>query len=112
MHAARATGDREIEARIARAREAIGTGERISSALQHTAAMTATAIRLIRIGEETGKLANMLEHAARIESAHALQRVQQLTRTLEPLLILAFGGVVMIVAAALLQAMYGLQPLT
>ena len=112
MHAACATGDREIEARIARAREAIATGERISSALQRTAAMTPTAIRLVRIGEETGKLAEMLAHAARIEATHALQRVQQLTRTLEPVLILAFGGIVMIVAAALLQAMYGLRPLT
>jgi len=111
-HAARASGDQEVEARIARAREAIATGERISTAFRSAAAFTPTAIRLIRVGEETGQLAAMVAHAARIESAHALQQLQRLTRGLEPLLILLFGGIVMMVAAALLQAMYGLRPLT
>jgi general secretion pathway protein F len=111
-HAARASGDREIEARMLRAREGIATGERISAALQGSAALTPTAIRLVRVGEETGRLADMLAHAARIESTQALQRLQRLTRGLEPLLILLFGGFVMVVAAALLQAMYGLRPLT
>ncbi len=112
VHAARASGDREIEARVARAREAIATGERIATALQRGGAFTTTAIRLVRVGEETGQLAQMAAHAARIESTNALQRLQRLTRGLEPVLILLFGGVVMIVAAALLQAMYGLRPLT
>jgi len=111
-HAARASGDREVEARVARAREAIAIGERISTALQSAAAFTPTAIRLVRVGEETGQLAAMVAHAARIESAHALQQLQRLTRGLEPLLILVFGVIVMMVAAALLQAMYGLRPLT
>jgi general secretion pathway protein F len=111
-HAARASGDQEIESRVGRARAAIATGERISTALQSTAALTPTAIRLIRVGEETGRLAEMVAHASRIEAAHALQQLQRLTRGLEPVLILLFGGVVMLVAAALLQAMYGLRPLT
>jgi len=74
--------------------------------------VTPTAIRLVRVGEETGKLADMLAHASRIEATQALQRLQRLTRGLEPLLILLFGGFVMVVAAALLQAMYGLRPLS
>jgi general secretion pathway protein F len=110
-HAARAAGDREIEARLLRARHRIGTGERISAALKTEEAFTPTTVRLVRIGEETGKLAEMLTQASRIEATQALQRLQRLTRRLEPALILAFGGVVMIVAAALLQAMYGLRPL-
>jgi type II secretory pathway component PulF len=112
LHAARASGDREIEARLLRAREGIARGDRISAALKGAAALTPTAIRLVRVGEETGKLADMLAHASRIESTHALQRLQRLTRGLEPLLILLFGGFVMVVAAALLQAMYALRPLT
>ena len=112
LHGARASGDREMEARIVRARERIATGERISAALRATGAMTPTAIRLVRIGEESGTLGDMLHHAARIESTQALQRLQRLTRALEPLMILLFGAFVMVVAAALLQAMYGLRPLT
>lgn len=112
VHAARASGDQEIEARLLRARAGIARGDRISAALRNAAAFTPTACRLVRVGEETGKLAEMLAHASRIESTHALQRLQRLTRGLEPVMILLFGGVVMVVAAALLQAMYGLRPLT
>lgn len=111
-HAGRASGDREIEARVGRARQAIAIGERISTALHHAGAFTPTAIRLVRIGEETGQLGQMAANVARIESAHALQRLQRLTRALEPVLILLFGAMVMMVAAALLQAMYGLRPLS
>ena len=110
LHAARASGDREVEARIGRARDAIARGERISTALQGVAAITPTAIRLVRVGEETGTLSEMVAHASRIEATQALQRLQRLTRGVEPVLILAFGALVMIVAAALLQAMYGLRP--
>jgi general secretion pathway protein F len=110
-HAARATGDGAIEERLLRARRRIGTGERIFAALKSEDAFTPTAVRLVRIGEETGKLADMLAQAARIEAGQALQRLQRLTRRVEPVLILLFGGVVMVVAAALLQAMYGLRPM-
>jgi general secretion pathway protein F len=112
LHAARASGDQEMEARLVRAREAIATGERIGAALRGADALTPTAIRLVRVGEETGALADMVAHAARIEASQALQRLQRFTRGLEPVLILLFGGLVMIVAAALLQAMYGLRPLS
>jgi general secretion pathway protein F len=111
-HAARASGDREIAARLLRARQRIASGERVHAALESERATTPTAARLVHIGEETGRLAELLAHAARIESTQGLQRLQRLTRRLEPLLILAFGAVVMVVAAALLQAMYGLRPVT
>lgn len=109
-HAARATGDRAVESALLDARARIVLGERISAALRAAGALTPSVVRLVRIGEETGGLSGMLAHAARLESAQALQRLQRGIRVLEPALILLFGGVVMIVAAALLQAMYGLRP--
>lgn len=109
-HAARATGDRAIESRLLAARRRIARGEGMGAALAAEHALTPTAVRLVRLGEETGQLAAMLAHAAAIESAQALQLMQRAIRVLEPALIIAFGGVVMIVAAALLQAMYGLRP--
>jgi general secretion pathway protein F len=109
-HAARAPGDGAVESRLLAALGRIQRGERISSAVETEDALTPTVLRLVRIGEETGQLAGMLAHAARIESNHAVHRLQRLIRALEPTLILLFGGVVMAVAAALLQAMYGLRP--
>jgi general secretion pathway protein F len=109
-HAARATGDRVLESRLLAARRRITSGEGIAAALQAEDALTPTVARLVRIGEETGRLGAMLAQAARVESGHALQALQRFTRVLEPVLILVFGGIVMVVAAALMQAMYGLRP--
>jgi general secretion pathway protein F len=108
--AARAAGDAAMEAALLRARTRIVAGEAFSAAVQAENALTVTSIRFARIGEETGGLGQMLQQAAQIESGNALQRLRRLIRLLEPALILAFGAVVMAVAAALLQAVYGVRP--
>ncbi|HEX2210517.1 MAG TPA: type II secretion system F family protein, partial [Longimicrobium sp.] len=109
-HATRATGDAALARRILAAREQVVAGHAIATSLQAHDAATPTAVRLIRTGEETGRLAAMLAHAARIESARAEQTVRSLVRVLEPGMIIVFGGVVALVAAALLQAVYSVRP--
>ena len=109
-HAARAAGDGAMAVRLLAARRRIATGQGIASACGAEDALTPAAVRLVRLGEETGRLAGMLAHAATVESAQAMQRLQRAIRVIEPGLILLFGGLVMMVAAALLQAMYGLRP--
>jgi general secretion pathway protein F len=110
MHAARASGDSALEARLVSAREGIAHGERMSAAVSREQALTVTAVRLIRAGEETGCLAAMLAHAARIEGERATDLVKSAVRVIEPTLILAFGTLVALVAAALLQAIYSVRP--
>jgi general secretion pathway protein F len=108
--AARASGDAALGARLLSVRERIAHGERMSAAVDHEEGLTTTAVRLIRAGEETGRLAAMLDHAARIEGERATQLVKNAVRLLEPALILAFGALVALVAAALMQAVYSVRP--
>jgi general secretion pathway protein F len=108
--ATRAAGDAAIGARCRRARERILEGARPSAACAAEGALTPTTIRLIRAGEESGHLARMLQQAARLEREQASERVKALVRVLEPGLILVFGGLIALVAAALLQAMYSIRP--
>jgi type II secretory pathway component PulF len=108
-YAARASGDSQVESRLLAVRNRIAAGASLSSALTVERALTSTAVRLVRLGEETGRLSHMLSHAGGLESRRGLQRIQRTIRIIEPAFILAFGSVVMIVAAALLQAMYGLR---
>jgi len=110
LHGARASGDSAVSERLLTARERVVAGERIANALAATEAMTPTAIRLVRAGEETGKLAAMLNHAAKLESERAETLVKGAVRLLEPAMIVIFGGIVAIVAAALLQAIYSVRP--
>ena len=52
----------------------------------------------------------MLAHAGRLERESMTQRLRTAVRLIEPLMILAFGGLVALVAAALLQALYSVRP--
>jgi type II secretory pathway component PulF len=109
-HAARASGDAEIEARLLSARVKINAGQPLSQALEETRAVSPTTVKLIRAGEETGRLPAMLAHAAKIEQQSADQVVKTAVRMLEPLLLLTFASVVALIAAALLQAIYSVRP--
>lgn len=109
-HGAKASGDAAVSSRMLEARNAVIAGSRLSTALVAQSAVTDVAARLIKAGEESGALASMLSHAARLESERASDRVRAGVRLLEPLLILVFGAVVALVAAALLQAIYSVRP--
>lgn len=110
VHGARACGDAALGARMLAAREAVVVGQGIARALAAAQAMTPTAIRLVQAGEETGRLATMLAHAAKLERDLADRKLHASVRLLEPGLILVFGGIVAVVAAALLQAIYSVRP--
>jgi len=106
-HAGQAAGDAAIDAAFQAARKRIAAGEPLSAALEEAGVLPMATIRLLRVGEEASDLPGMLRRAAEIESAQAMRKLQRAVRLLEPALILVFGGIVMLVAAALLQAMYG-----
>lgn len=55
-----------------------------------------------RLGEQTGQLPLMLERAARQLGAEVQRRAMQMATILEPLLIVAMGGVVMLIVLAVL----------
>jgi general secretion pathway protein F len=108
--AADATGDAAIGMRVLRARDRVVRGERLSTALSVERASTPTALKLVRAGEESGRLAEMLIYAATLEQEQAERAVKAGVRLLEPAMILLFGGLVALVAAALLQAVYSVRP--
>ncbi len=110
VHGARATGDAEMSARILAARESIIGGQSVAKSLGEQHALTPTAVRLARAGEETGRLADMLAHAATLEADAASRSTKTLVGILEPAMILVFGAIVAFVAASLLQAIYSVRP--
>lgn len=110
IHASHASGDAELAARLMDARARVTGGQSLSQALSETRAATETTIRLVHAGEESGRLASMLSHAAKIEQKRVDQIVRTAVRMLEPILLLTFASVVALVAAALLQAIYSVRP--
>jgi type II secretory pathway component PulF len=108
-HSARAAGDAEIAARVRSARELVVSGQGMARALGTERAVTPTAVRLVRAGEESGQLASMLWHASRLDGEQAERQLRAAVRLLEPSMVIAFGGMVALVAAALLQAIYSVR---
>ncbi len=108
--AVRATADEAITRHVLDARTAVVAGGGLAASLAATHAVTPTAVRMIRAGEESGRLVPMLAQVARIESARAGATVREGVQVLEPALILVFGALVALVAAALLQAVYSVRP--
>jgi general secretion pathway protein F len=109
-HATKAAGDAALSARILAAREAVLGGQGLAAALEKADAATPTTVRLVRAGEETGRLAAMLDQAARLEASRAENAIRGAVKGIEPALILVFGAVVALVAAALLQSVYSVRP--
>lgn len=108
-HASRAAGDAEIAARVRTARESVVAGQGMARSLGAVGAVTPTAVRLARAGEESGQMATMLWHASRLDGEQAERMLKSAVRLLEPSMIIVFGGMVALVAAALLQAIYSVR---
>lgn len=109
-HGSIASGNGAIATRLLGARQSVITGRTLGSSLADSKAFTDSAVRLTRAGEETGRLPAMLIQASRIEGDRATEGVRHLVSLLEPALILSFAGVVALVAAGLLQAVYSVHP--
>ncbi len=110
LAAAPVAGDEAMRNRLFRARERIMNGESFSDAVAREGGLSSTALRLSRVGEESGELGVMLGRASHVDRRQAQANIERLTKQIEPILVLMFGGLILLVALALLQAMYGLQP--
>jgi general secretion pathway protein F len=64
-----------------------------------------------RLGEQTGTLPAMLQRAAAQLSGEVQRRAMQLATVLEPLLIVAMGGIVMLIVLAVLLPIIELNQL-
>lgn len=75
-------------------------GQPLSNALQQAGFTTVVSERLLRVGERSGQMGDMLEHAADFMDAELERAVERATRLLEPLMMMVIGvligGIVML----------------
>ena len=77
-------------------------GAPLASALAQKKRFPGLVAMFARLGEQTGQLPLMLQRAANQLGAEVQRRAMQLATILEPLLIVAMGGVVMLIVLAVL----------
>jgi len=103
QHAGAALDDLVFRRAVAQAAGRVSEGLGISRALREAAVFPALLVHLVASGEASGELARVLEQAARQQELTVEARLGALTALLEPLLILAMGGVVLLIVLATLE---------
>ncbi len=88
--------------------DAMLEGEGLATPLIRTRLFPATAAQMMRVGEETGTLDTQLNVTAQYYEGELDYKIKKVTSLIEPIVIIAMGGVVGFVAIALVSAMYGI----
>ena len=91
-----------MRAAVERAIERVREGASLARALGETRAFPPLLVHLVASGEASGKLEQMLERAARLETQALERRLSVFLTVLEPVMILFMGGIVLMIVLAIL----------
>ncbi len=109
--AAETLGNRAMRADALDALVLVREGAPLASAMAQKKRFPGLLAMFARLGEQTGTLPLMLQRAAAQLSTEVQRRAMQLATILEPLLIVAMGGVVMLIVLAVLLPIIQLNQL-
>jgi general secretion pathway protein F len=99
---ARVMGNAVMREAVERAIERVREGVSLARALGETRAFPPLLVHLVASGELSGKLEQMLERAARLETQALERRLAVFLTLLEPAMILVMGAVVLMIVLAIL----------
>ncbi len=99
-------GNRVMAAQIARVAEETRGGDSLAAPLRKLGVFSRSVVQMIDVGEETGKLDEMLLRVATMEERHLRTRTKTLISFIAPLLILAVGAMVGFMVIAILLPIF------
>jgi len=99
-------GNRVLAHQIARVAEETRGGDSLATPLRKLGIFPRTVVQMIDVGEESGRLDEMLLKVAEIEERHMRARTKTLISLLAPILILVVGGLVGFMVIALLLPIF------
>lgn len=86
--------DQELRQRLGVATRNIQEGQSISVSLDRQALTTPVALRMLRVGERTGQMGDMMDRIAVFHEEELARWVERFTRVFEPLLMAVIGIVI------------------
>ena len=90
---------------------AVKRGQRMSVALQEVQVFSPMVIQMVRVGEESGSLDQMMTELAEVYDEEVQAGIKRSLTLLEPLLILVMGGTIAIVIIAILMGIMSVNDL-
>ncbi len=100
--AATAIGNRLISQRLAQVSQGVKEGEPLWSSLQKTGLMTHMAVEMVKVGEETGALEEMLKNISDFYDEEIDTNLTGILTIVEPVMLMIMG----LIIATILLAMY------
>ena len=102
------SGNRVIAGAIDNARNSIREGQKISTPLAQSGLFPNMVTHMIDIGEETGRLSDMLSKVSDFYDQEVDNAVKALTSLIEPVLIVFMGGIVGFIAVSIMAPIFKL----
>src|SRR5437899_673230 len=99
--AAESITNRELRQRSSAILPLIREGRSFTESLEAAGWMPALAIDMVGIGERSGSLREMLDEVATFYDAEGEVKLEQLTTTLEPAILIVMGGIVVVILLAI-----------
>ena len=90
---------------------AVKAGKRMSVALDETEMFTPMVIQMTRVGEESGRLDDMMLELASVFEDHVASGVKRLLTLLEPVLILTMGFIIALIIISILMGILSVNDL-
>ena len=90
---------------------AVKAGKRMSLALEETEMFTPMVIQMTRVGEESGRLDDMMLELASVFEDHVSSGVKRLLTLLEPVLILTMGFIIALIIISILMGILSVNDL-
>jgi general secretion pathway protein F len=91
----------ELRLRLARAADDVRAGKALSAALEQAGLTTPVATRMLRVGEKSGRMGEMMESIAAFYDEELNRAVDWFTRLVEPLLMALIGLAIGIIVVLL-----------
>ncbi|MGB2815716.1 MAG: type II secretion system F family protein [Burkholderiaceae bacterium] len=84
----------ELRERLAQAQASVERGRAMSDALDAAGLTTPVALRMLRVGERTGRMHELMERIAAYYEEDTARAIEWFTRLFEPILMLVIGGLI------------------
>lgn len=105
---AKSAGNEFMAARMLQVRAAVERGEPLSRAAAASGIFTPLVIQMMSVGEETGDLPKLLDEVAEFYEREVDYALKSISDAIEPILIVAVGGMVLVLALGIFLPMWEL----
>ncbi|WP_299181909.1 type II secretion system F family protein [uncultured Neptuniibacter sp.] len=106
---ANAVGNKYIGQKVAGMRQGIERGESFTQTAHQAEMFSPLVMQMLAVGEETGRVDQMLEEAAGFYEQEVEYDLKNLTSAIEPILIVAIGGMVLVLALGVFLPLWELS---